>query len=313
MSPLLISVIAAAMVISLVAIVGLLLSGNKENVDDRLEDLRQRSAPSTARVANFEKDQKETAKKRAQEKLKDFSNLMGADDKELSKVRAQLVQAGLYNPASVQLFMTAKLICIAVPIGIAIMLALTNVFPAIWCLVIGAIGGLAGMAAPGMWLGSLKTQRQTQLRRSLPDAMDVIVICMEGGLSLPAALARVGAELKVAHPLLASELNICQREITLGKTTGEALKDFSRRADMEEIRSLSGVIAQAEKYGASLAQALRIHAESLRLKRSQRAQELAHQAGTKIMFPTLLFIFPAIFVVILGPAIIRIMEMFANL
>jgi tight adherence protein C len=119
--------------------------------------------------------------------------------------------------------------------------------------------------------------------------------------------------MRVAHPLLAFELNICQREIQLGKNTGNSLKDFALRSDLEEVRSLAAVIQQAEKFGSSMSKALRIHAETLRLKRSQKAEEMAAKAGTKILFPTLLFIFPAIFVVILGPAFFDILEMFSRM
>jgi tight adherence protein C len=119
----------------------------------------------------------------------------------------------------------------------------------------------------------------------------------------------VAGELKNTHPLLASELNIVQREIQLGQSSGESLAHLGERSDLEEIRSLAAVITQADRFGASLVKSLRVHADTLRLKRQQRAEEMAQKAGTKILFPTLLFIFPAIFVVILGPAAIQIMDM----
>jgi tight adherence protein C len=145
-------------------------------------------------------------------------------------------------------------------------------------------------------------------RRALPDALDLMVICLEGGLSLPAALKRISAELRTAHTELAAELAIVQREIQLGRSPGDALKQMGIRSDLEEVRSLSSVITQAEKFGASLVKSLRVHSETLRLKRQQRAEEMGAKAATKVLFPTLLFIFPAIFVVILGPAAIQIMK-----
>jgi tight adherence protein C len=162
------------------------------------------------------------------------------------------------------------------------------------------------MVGPSMWLDRRKKSRQMILRRGLPDALDVIVICVEGGLSLVGALRRVAGDLRTVHPELALELEIVQREVQLGQTAGEALRRFGDRSDMEEIRSLASVIIQSERFGAGLNKALRVHAETLRMRRQQRAEEMAQKAGTKVLFPTLLCIFPAIFVVVLGPAMIQI-------
>src|SRR5262249_12604771 len=149
---------------------------------------------------------------------------------------------------------------------------------------------------------------QIMFRRALPDALDVLVICLEGGLSLTGAFKRVASELRTAHPGLATEMLIVEHEIQLGRPIGEAMRQFGERADLEEVRSLASVISQSERFGASLTKALRVHAESLREKRLQRAEEMAQKAATKIIFPTLLFIFPGVFIVILGPAAIQIVR-----
>src|SRR5438874_13497772 len=139
----------------------------------------------------------------------------------------------------------------------------------------GLLASVFGMVAPSFFLVYLKGKHQGQLRRSLPDALDVIVICLEGGLSLPGAFRRVVSELAMAYPLLAREMNIVQREIQLGRSTGEALRHFGERADLEEVRSLAAVVLQTERFGASLVKALRVHADNLRQKRLQRAEERA--------------------------------------
>src|SRR5262249_19575625 len=157
------------------------------------------------------------------------------------------------------------------------------------------------------------SKRQTSLRRALPDALDVLVICLEGGVSLAGALKRVARELKGAHPMLAEELLIAEREVQLGRTTGDALRPFGERCDWEESRGLASVINQAERFGASLAKALRVHADSLREKRLFYAEERAQKAVIKILFPTLFCIFPGIYLVVLGPAVIQIIDMFARL
>src|SRR5262245_8066697 len=180
-------------------------------------------------------------------------------------------------------------------------------------LIIGGLLGAFGMIGPSFWLDRKKAARQVALRRALPDALDVIVICLEGGISFAGALKRVASELRTAHPLLAAEFNIVQREVQLGRSTGEAIRQFAERSDLEEIRSLASVVVQAERYGASLVKALRVHAETLRVKRLHYAEEMAQKASTKLLFPTVLFIMPGVFIVILGPAVIQIMQMFANM
>ena len=177
----------------------------------------------------------------------------------------------------------------------------------------GACLGILGMIGPSFWLDRMKAGRQSRFRRALPDALDLLVICLEGGLSMPAALKRISSELRTAHRELAAELVIVQREIQLGRAPGDALQQMGIRSDLEEVRSLASVISQADRFGASLVKSLRVHSETLRTKRSQRAQEMGQKAATKVLFPTLLFIFPAIFVVILGPAAYQIMETLGNM
>src|SRR5262249_4442055 len=115
------------------------------------------------------------------------------------------------------------------------------------------------------------------------------------------------------HPVLAGELNIVQREVQLGRSEGEAMRQFSERTDLEEMRGLAAVIIQAERFGAGLVKALKVHAETLRTNRIQQAEEMAQKAATKMLLPTVFFILPAIFIVILGPAVIQILEVFGNL
>jgi tight adherence protein C len=151
------------------------------------------------------------------------------------------------------------------------------------------------------------------IRRGLPDALDMVVICLRGGLSLQGAFQRVAAELSMVHPELGAEFNINLREVQLGRSTGEAMRHFAERCDLEEIRGLASVLLQAERLGASTINALRIHADTLRLKRLQRAEEMAGKAATKMVFPTILCIFPAILLVVIGPAAFQIADLFSNM
>ncbi len=238
--------------------------------------------------------------------------LMPTDEGEKSQLRTRLTHAGFYGRQAMAIFLGTKLLLIIVPAAIGLFLGVTGVLPTTEAFLGGACLGIGGMIGPSFWLDGRKAKRQTSFRRSLPDALDLLVICLEGGLSLPGSLKRVGTELRTAHPVLALELNIVQREIQLGSSPGEALQKMGIRTDLEEIRSLASVITQSERYGASLVKSLRVHAETLRLKRQQRAEEMAQKAAVKILLPTLLFIFPAIFVVILGPAVFQILEQLAQ-
>ena len=160
---------------------------------------------------------------------------------------------------------------------------------------------------------SVMVHRQTKIRRSLPDALDIMVVCLQGGLSLTGTLARVARELVSAHPLLAVELNIVERQIRMGHTAGQALRDFARRFDLEELRSMASVVSQSERIGSSVVGALTVFADTMRVRRHQRAEELAHKAAVKMLFPTLFCIFPAIFIVILGPAAIQIYQQLGDM
>ena len=149
------------------------------------------------------------------------------------------------------------------PTLVGVVLGLVGLTTMQWGLLGGACFAIVGTIGPSFWLDRMKASRQSNFRRALPDALDVMVICLEGGLSLPAALKRMAAELRTAHPILALELNIVQREIQLGRSAGEALRKMGERTDLEEVRSLASVILQAEKFGASLVKSLRVHSETI--------------------------------------------------
>lgn len=235
-------------------------------------------------------------------------------EKELKKQeqRLRLIQAGLYSRSAAAIFMVIRIALFAGFVGTMGTCAMLGLIPLKLGLLGGAVAAIFATIAPSFWLDKAKKRRQTVIRRALPDALDILGVCMAGGLSLQGAIGRVARELATAHPALALELAIVDRETQLGRSVGQALREFAYRFDMEELRNLSTVILQAEKFGSSLTKTLDIYAETLRLKRQQRAEELAQKAAIKILFPTLFCIFPAMFVVILGPAAIRIYSFLMN-
>jgi tight adherence protein C len=237
---------------------------------------------------------------------------MPGSTEQRTQLQSRLMHAGYYGRNALVVFLGVKLLLTVGPAALGALAALVGLVSMYYGVVCGTIFGIAGLIGPSLWLDRRKTARQMALRRALPDAMDVLVICLEGGLSLPGAVLRVANELGTAHPDLAMELIIVQREVQMGRTTGDALRQFAERCDLEEIRNLAAVINQSERFGASLIKALRIHAETLRGKRLQYAEEMAHKAAIKILFPTLLCIFPGIFLIILGPAAFQLAETFSR-
>jgi tight adherence protein C len=292
---------------SLILLIGLFVVKGRTPVEARLEGL----AVPARRGADV-RGSGETASSRPAPRP-----AAAANEEEKKSLGDRLVQAGLYKRNSVGFYVATQVILFVLPVAGSIAASSAGVITMRQALFLGAITGILGILVPSFWLDAQKRKRQTQLRRALPDALDVIVVCVEAGLSLPAAFARVSNELRTAHPMLAAEMIIVQREIQMGCSTGEALRRFADRFDLEELRSMSSVILQAEKFGASIVQALRVHAESLRIKRYQRAEERAQQAAVKLLIPTVFFIFPSLFVVLLGPAIFDIYELvikrFANI
>lgn len=231
-----------------------------------------------------------------------------ADSDRHETFRKRLIQAGLYKRNSKAWFYFTQCVLASIPFAIGFVAYSSGVITLKMAMLISIGTAIAGVVAPGLWLDFQKSRRQTNLRRALPDALDVIIVCVEAGLSLNAALVRVARELSGAHPLLARELTIVHREIQMGTTTGAALKNMAQRFDLEELRSLATVIRQSERFGTSVAQALQVHCESLRDKRMQVAAIRAQKAAVKLLFPTVICIFPALMVVVLGPAVFDILD-----
>jgi tight adherence protein C len=181
-------------------------------------------------------------------------------------------------------------------------------------LIIGCMVGIVlGFFGPDLVLGTLITRRQTSIRRALPDALDLLVICMEAGLGIDQAMVKVGEEIRIASEPLSDEIQIINREQRAGKPRLEAWRSMAERVDVDFVRQFVAMLAQTERFGTPIAGALGQFADALRVKRTQVAEELAAKAGVKLLFPLVLFIFPSIFVVALGPTIITIHKMMEHM
>jgi tight adherence protein C len=230
-----------------------------------------------------------------------------------AQLRSQLAQAGLYQANAAKVFLGAKLALMGLLLLLCGLLPfLAGVVPLPWAMVLGALASAAGLLGPNVWLHSRIRRRQRELLRALPDFLDMLVLCLEGGLSLTAALPRVVGEMLQVHPTLGEEMTITQQTANLGLSAGDAFKQFAARCGLAPVRDLASVVLQSERFGASLVKTLRTHADAYRIERQQRAEEQAQKAAVKVLFPMLLFIFPAIFIVLLGPAAFQIAQLFSK-
>jgi tight adherence protein C len=172
------------------------------------------------------------------------------------------------------------------------------------------LAAVVGYLLPELWLMWRVQARQHRLRLALPDALDMLVICVEAGLGLDQAIMRVSQELRITHPQLSEELQLVNMEMRIGKTRLEAMRELARRTGVEDIKALVAMLIQTERFGTSIAQSLRVHSDDLRMKRRQRAEEMSAKTTVKMVPPLVFFIFPALMVVILGPAVITLMRQF---
>jgi tight adherence protein C len=228
---------------------------------------------------------------------------------EAAKLQKQLLQAGYRSPDAATGFRAIQIsLVIAMPTLVATVCfildrPLNNFF--IW----GIIGFAFGFYLPKYILLKKTTARQRRITWALADMMDLMVVAVEAGLALNAALNRVGDELKGLHPDMHYEIDLVNLEIRVGRSREEALRNLAERTGVDDIRSFVALLIQADRYGSSIAKAVRIFSESLRTKRRQRAEQASQKAALKLIFPLTLFLFPVIILVILGPALLNLMDL----
>lgn len=230
-----------------------------------------------------------------------------------SGTREMLLRAAYFHPNAILYYQGVKIIaCLTLLVAGTMAGYLIQPNQLIFPLAGGLLGLCLGMIAPSIWLRQQVRTRQHHLAVALPDALDMLVLCIDGGTSFQAAFQRVSDELEIVHPALGLEFKIVLREMQLGLSAGDSLMKFANRCALEDVHELALIIVQSERFGASLSKALRTHAETARIQRQQRAEEKAQKAAVKIIFPTMLCIFPAIFIVILGPVAYQTAHLFAR-
>lgn len=237
-----------------------------------------------------------------------FEKVLPKSPKEVSVVQQRLIRAGLRDDSAVRLLYGAKVLT---PLALCLLLASTGLargnefFAYALALALGFLG-------PDFWLGRRIKARQLNVRLGLPEFLDLMVVCIEAGLSLDQALLRSVEELRVSQPEISDELSLVVLEQRAGRVRSDAWKNLADRTDIDVIRMLVSSINQADQFGTSVAKTLRVHSETLRVQRRQSVEEQAAKTAVKLVFPLVLFIFPSLFVVTIGPAIIVMAESFAK-
>lgn len=219
-----------------------------------------------------------------------------------------LAQAGHRRPGTAGLFVGAK-VWLGLIFGLIMFVVTARPGVPQDQMIVFTIGAAAlGFYLPNIWLSRQCAKRREEITLMLPDALDLMVVCVEAGQGLNAALLTVGNEMKHHAPILSTELNLINHEIRAGLSRAQALRNFASRTGVDEARALVAVLIQSDRLGTSIAQALRVHAQSMRTRRRQRAEENARKTAVKLLFPLVLCIFPSLFVVILAPAMIQILR-----
>jgi tight adherence protein C len=248
---------------------------------------------------------KPAMRERIQQALDPLSRALPVSPTDVSLTRAWLIQAGYREARHVRFYFGARVLFAV--LGFVAVVLFTG-FDSLLLLV-----GLPafGFFLPRFFLKRAMKERQRRIRLALPDALDLTVICVEAGLALDQAMLRVGEDLQHAHPELSGEFHLFNLETRAGKPRAEALRNLAARTGVDDVRGLVGTLIQTDRFGTSVAQALRVHSDSLRTERRQRAEEQAAKTPVKMIIPLVLFVLPSLIFVTVGPAVIQLMRLLA--
>jgi tight adherence protein C len=295
--------ISASVTVFLVVAAFILMLGGNEAIDERLMEV----AATQPVIVHTLTDEPDSGLAQVAAILtspfKPIRSLISGSDDELAY---RLAQAGFRKPETMEIYTAAKVLLPVIGI-IAGTFFGNNLIAAV------LVGAIAGFFAPDMVLSKLVSRRQESIRRTLPDALDLLVICMEAGLGIDQAMARVGDEIKLTSVDLAEELQIINREQRAGRPRLDAWRSMAERVDLDFVRQFVAMLVQTERFGTPISQALGQFADNLRTRRMQAAEEAAAKTGSKLLFPLIIFIMPCVFVVSVGPAILNLIKMMSDL
>jgi tight adherence protein C len=246
----------------------------------------------------------EKQRDRVRDTLASLGKLVPGEPGQAPRTQLLMMRAGYRSPQALSAMTGLKILTPIVLIALVYSSGVYRWNPIIFPLIAAVLGYLL----PETWLVWRVSARQHRLRRGLPDGLDLLVICVEAGLGLDQALLKVTQELRITHPELSEELQLVNLEMRIGKTRLEALRELARRTGLEDIKSLVAMLIQTDRFGTSVAQSLRVYSDDLRVKRRQRAEEMSAKTSVKMVPPLVFFIFPALMVVILGPAVLTLLR-----
>lgn len=244
--------------------------------------------------------------------LEPVGNLLPVSAQDVSIQKANLLAAGIRNANAVRIVYGAKLVLASVLLIAALSLRGRTDNP-ILRLVLPVAGCGIGFTLPGFVVGRLIKRRNDQVRMALPDVLDLLVICTEAGCGLDQAMINVSRELKTVHPAMSEELALVNMEIMAGKGRSEAMRNFARRSGEDELKKIVAILIQTDRFGTSVADALRTQSDYLRIRRRQEAEERAGKVGVKLVFPIFFFCLPSLLVVTAGPGILQLVRGMSSL
>jgi tight adherence protein C len=305
-------IIPASIFIAFAALTWLLLghffNNNEERAEQRLQELsdprKRGAAPPDKKSEAFSRALKNASPALARP-------LTPTNEVEMGKLRQSLVEAGFRGETAPMTFLAIRVIFSLTFLffagGASLFLYGFTSAAGIRTFVVGAIG----FYLPILGLGFLGKRRKEQIFLGLPDALDLMVVCVEAGLGLDQAMRRVATEMKKSYRVIAEEFGLCNLHLQMGRGRNQVLTDLGARTGVDDLRALASILIQADKFGSSIANALRVQSDAMRTRRQQLAEEKAAKTAVKLIFPLVLFIFPGIFVVLVGPAGIQMArEMF---
>lgn len=234
---------------------------------------------------------------------KRVASVIPRSPKEVTRIRKRLMRAGYTTMTPVAVYTLGQLSLPVILGGLALIFV-----PAPMKVILAIAAAILGWLAPSFVLERIIVRRQKVIRNGLPDALDLMIVCLEAGSALDQSIMKVSDELGIAYPALAEEFRMIITETRAGKPRLEAFRNFADRTGVDDVRALVAMLVQTDRFGTSVSQALRTHAETSRTKRRQRAEERAAKIGVKLVFPLVFALFPAFFVVTLGPAVIKFIE-----
>ena len=242
--------------------------------------------------------------------MRQFGSVTSKDNVQISKCRERLVTAGYRGLQAAYVFAAVRIIAaVCLPLIVLVMRPDSlRLLPQTISIALYVALALVGYYTPNLWLDIAVKRRQRRLMEGFPNALDLIVVCIESGLGLGPAIQRVGQELRLAHPELSEEFQLLAVELRTGSTRQQALRNLANRTGLEDVKSMVGMLIQTDRFGTSVGEAMRVHSDFMRKTRQFRAEELAAKLPVKMIFPLIFFIFPSFFVVIMGPAVIRIVR-----